>query len=307
MTDPILHHYDASPFSQKAQKLLGIKQLAWHSVEMPMTAPKPDLEAITGGYRGTPVLQLGSDVFIDTVAIADALDHFFPHGTALTDETKLLSDAMGLWADSLFAPVLGSAVALYAADWDEHFYNDRAAVFPHLDFAALPAAQELMADRITQLARQLNAQLVDGRNYMSGDACGLVDVHCWGVLWFVRNGLPHIANELLGLDALIDWADRIDNLGSGERLVSDYDAARAALLQPPADLAGFPGAKERSSGLDGWWDTPVQISAVGADRGGVAGILVGQGDRFTTLRVDGADLPMRHVHFPRQGYDIHRV
>ena len=98
MTDPILHHYDASPFSQKAQKLLGIKQLAWHSVEMPMTAPKPDLEAITGGYRGTPVLQLGSDVFIDTVAIADALDHFFPHGTALTDETKLLSDAMGLWA-----------------------------------------------------------------------------------------------------------------------------------------------------------------------------------------------------------------
>ena len=157
MTDPILHHYDASPFSQKAQKLLGIKQLAWHSVEMPMTAPKPDLEAITGGYRGTPVLQLGSDVFIDTVAIADALDHFFPHGTALTDETKLLSDAMGLWADSLFAPVLGSAVALYAADWDEHFYNDRAAVFPHLDFAALPAAQELMADRITQLARQLNA------------------------------------------------------------------------------------------------------------------------------------------------------
>ena len=78
MLDLILHHYDASPFSQKAQKMLGIKQLPWNSVEMPMTAPKPDLEAITGGYRGTPVLQIGSDVFIDTVAIADALDYFFP-------------------------------------------------------------------------------------------------------------------------------------------------------------------------------------------------------------------------------------
>lgn len=307
MTDPILHHYDASPFSQKAQKLLGIKQLAWHSVEMPMTAPKPELEAITGGYRGTPVLQLGSDVFIDTVAIADALDHFFPQTTALTDETKLFSDAMGLWADSLFSPVLGSAVALYAADWDEHFYNDRAAVFPTLDFSTLPETRELMAARITQLARQLAAQLMDGRSFLNGSACSLSDVHCWGILWFVKNGLPHVADELLGLEALNNWMGRMDSLGSGARQASSYDAARAALGQPPIDLAELPGGRARSNSLEAWWDTPVKICAVGADRGGVTGTLVGQGDRLTTLRVDGAGLPLRHVHFPRQGYDIQRI
>ena len=60
----ILHQYDISPFSQKAQKMMGLKELSWQSVEMPMIAPKPDVEALTGGYRGTPVLQIGQDVFI---------------------------------------------------------------------------------------------------------------------------------------------------------------------------------------------------------------------------------------------------
>ena len=57
-THLILHQYDISPFSQKAQKMMGLKGLAWHSIEMPLIAPKPDVEALTGGYRGTPVLQL---------------------------------------------------------------------------------------------------------------------------------------------------------------------------------------------------------------------------------------------------------
>ena len=307
MFDLILHHYDASPFSQKAQKMLGIKQLPWHSVEMPMTAPKPDLEAITGGYRGTPVLQIGSDVFIDTVAIADALDYFFPQTTALTDDAKLFSDAMGLWADNLFAPVLGSAVALYAADWDEHFYNDRAAVFPALDFSTLPEAKEPMAARITQLARQLAAQLADGRRYLAGDECSLADVHCWGILWFVQSGLPHVAEDLLGLELLTRWINRMESLGAGARQVSSYDEARAALRQPFVDPAGLPGARARSSRLNAWWDASVEVSAIDADRGHVTGILVGQGDRFTTIRVEGDDLPVRHVHFPRQGYDLHRA
>jgi len=41
----ILHQYDISPFSQKAQKMMGLKGLDWLSVEMPLIAPKPDVEA----------------------------------------------------------------------------------------------------------------------------------------------------------------------------------------------------------------------------------------------------------------------
>ncbi len=91
MQTPILHHYDASPFSQKAQKMLGIKGLTWQSVEMPMTAPKPELEALTGGYRGTPVLQLGADFYVDNVAIAEALDEYFAAAPSLLGATTTLS------------------------------------------------------------------------------------------------------------------------------------------------------------------------------------------------------------------------
>ena len=36
MTAIILHHYDASPFTQKALRMLGLKRLAWRSVQTPM-------------------------------------------------------------------------------------------------------------------------------------------------------------------------------------------------------------------------------------------------------------------------------
>jgi glutathione S-transferase len=73
MTDIILHHYDASPFTQKALRMLGLKKLEWRSVETPMLLPKPDLVCLTGGYRGTPVMQIGADIYIDSQRIAREL------------------------------------------------------------------------------------------------------------------------------------------------------------------------------------------------------------------------------------------
>ena len=53
-TPIILHQYDISPFSQKAQKMLALKGLSWTSVEMPMIAPKPHVEALTGVIAAHP-------------------------------------------------------------------------------------------------------------------------------------------------------------------------------------------------------------------------------------------------------------
>ena len=49
MTDIILHHYEISPYSEKVRIGLGLKGLAWGSVEIPVIMPKPDLTALTGG------------------------------------------------------------------------------------------------------------------------------------------------------------------------------------------------------------------------------------------------------------------
>ncbi len=74
VSELILHHFDWSPYAEKVRVLLGIKRLAWRSVQIPMVMPKPDLTALTGGYRKTPVLQIGADIYCDTSCIARELE-----------------------------------------------------------------------------------------------------------------------------------------------------------------------------------------------------------------------------------------
>ena len=78
VADLILHHFDLSPYAEKVRTLLGLKALAWRSVQIPMVMPKPDLTALTGGYRKTPVLQIGADIYCDTELIARVLDKRAP-------------------------------------------------------------------------------------------------------------------------------------------------------------------------------------------------------------------------------------
>ena len=78
MTDIILHHYETSPYSEKVRLGLGLKGLAWASVEIPIIMPKPDLTALTGGYRKTPVLQIGADIYCDSQLIMRELERRYP-------------------------------------------------------------------------------------------------------------------------------------------------------------------------------------------------------------------------------------
>jgi glutathione S-transferase len=91
MTDIILHHYDTSPYAEKVRTGLGLKGLAWASVELPQIMPKPNLTALTGGYRKTPVLQIGADIYCDSQLIMRELERrhptpsFYPAGRGAAD------------------------------------------------------------------------------------------------------------------------------------------------------------------------------------------------------------------------------
>ena len=111
MSELILWSYDASPFTQKALLMLGIKGAQYGWVETPMLPPKADLVTLTGGYRGTPVLQSGADVYIDSQLIARELERrlptppLFPLGSGL-------ELAMVKWSDAFFRSALKVALAL---------------------------------------------------------------------------------------------------------------------------------------------------------------------------------------------------
>ena len=74
MPSLILHHYDFSPYSEKIRLAFGYKDLDWNSVQTPIQAPKPDLVPLTAGYRRAPVLQIGADVYCDTLLILREID-----------------------------------------------------------------------------------------------------------------------------------------------------------------------------------------------------------------------------------------
>ena len=97
----ILHHYPESPFAEKARLMLGFKQLSWGSVYIPRIMPKPDLTALTGGYRKTPVLQVGADIYCDTALIARRLEAEKATPTLFPEGKELVVSAFAQWADSL--------------------------------------------------------------------------------------------------------------------------------------------------------------------------------------------------------------
>ena len=58
-----------------------------------MVLPKPDLMPLTGGFRRTPVLQVGADVYCDTLRIAMELDRRHPEPPLLPRERGRLRPA----------------------------------------------------------------------------------------------------------------------------------------------------------------------------------------------------------------------
>src|SRR5580692_8135036 len=96
----ILHHYPRSPFAEKIRLILGAKHLHWASVLIPSIMPKPDVVALTGGYRKTPILQLGADIYCDTALVAKVLERLQPEPTLYPLDCAGLSSTLAQWADA---------------------------------------------------------------------------------------------------------------------------------------------------------------------------------------------------------------
>ena len=98
----ILHHFDRSPFSEKIRVIFGSKDLSWRSVLIPPIMPKPDLMPLTGGYRRTPVMQIGADVFCDTQIIIREIERRFPSPTLFPPGAAGSPWALSSWTDRTF-------------------------------------------------------------------------------------------------------------------------------------------------------------------------------------------------------------
>lgn len=306
MADIHFHHYDRSPFSEKVRVAFGLKGLRWLSVVQPRWAPKPDLAPLTGGYRRTPVMQIGADVYCDTRCILAELERRFPQPSLRPEDSPGLGDALEAWADrALFADALGLVFGARGDRFPQALHADRARFtagrFSGWDAAAMREQLPAISVRLRRRLDRLEAMFGDGRPWLLGREPGIADLAARHPVWYLRENLPEWI-DWPRRPALEAWMQRLDSIGHGQRVEATpaeaLEAARDAMPDPLGAASG--GAVE----LAAWIGQRVRVAADDWGSDSVEGELVAcDSDRVSLARAD-AELGDLVVHFPIDGFDI---
>ena len=309
MNDLILHHYASSPFSEKVRLILGHKKLPWKSVLVPAILPKPDVIALTGGYRRTPFLQGGADIYCDTALSCDVLEHLRPEPTLYPPHLKGVCRIFAQWADSsLFwaamaynLPPRGAAHVFAKAPPDaaKAFAEDRKAMAGNM--VRLRPGDATSAYR-SYLRRIAN--MVDEHDFLFGmDPC-VADFAAYHGIWYTRTQVPVLADILNATPSVGEWANRMAAIGHGAS--SKLTAADAIAIAKVAE----PAAKGANLLIDSAFQddhnialgTRVTITPESFGNEPTEGELVAATRTHYTLRREDARAGVVHVHFPRIGY-----
>ena len=307
MPSLILHHYPASPFSEKVRLILGAKGLEWRSVIVPAILPKPDVVALTGGYRRTPFLQIGADVYCDTALIGRVLDGLAPRPPLYPVATQGLAEIVAQWADSslfwIAVPFTMQPVSVPYMFPDatpeslQAFAADRAAMTPNLRRATLADA----AAQLQGYFGRLENLLADGRPFLMGGESSIADFSVVQSLWYMRRS-PPIAKVLEGFPGLGAWYERVTAFGHG----TSHEMRSAEAIGVAAGAASHaPTVVEAAPGLAAGDEVTVTPTDYAHDP--VAGRLIGLvRDEVVIERVDERAGRV-HVHFPRVGFQVKKA
>ena len=306
MSELILHHYPMSPFAEKTRLMLGYKNLPWKSVIIPAVMPKPDVAALTGGYRKTPVLQIGADIYCDTALIADVLEHLQPEPTLYPEPSKGMARTLAHWADNTlfwtamafnFQPkgrdqVFGNAPPEAARAFGE----DRKAMsggMTRLRPADAAAAYKSYLRRLSDM--------LDDWPFLLGEVPCITDFAMVHPLWFTRVRTSVLADILNATPAVLEWMDRMAAIGHGSlEKFSASDAIAVAAAATPLPLHDDIFQDEHGIALG----SRVRISSESFGPEATEGELMAATRMHYTLRRTDERAGIVHVHFPRIGYSL---
>ena len=304
MSEIILHHYPFSTFSEKVRTALGLKGLAWRSVEIAGLPPRPLLSPLTGGYRRAPVLQVGADIYCDTNIILPALERLKPTPSLYPAGSEGVAQGLGFaWERQMWIPTIGVLVHYIGEHIPPEFIKDRKEGYLMVDIS-----KEAMAPQFAQHLEFVRAQLgwlkqaLAARPFLFGDAPSAADLACWQTIFLLRKNCPPEVDALLDLAPLVPWFDRIAALGHGSftemSAEQAFEAARAATPAPVTHLSphGDPGGLKAG--------TAVIVTPDDNARVPVRGSLVAAGASEVVIHIRDAQAGDLHVHFPRLGFDV---
>lgn len=313
MTDLILHHFQASPFSEKVRLVLGYKRLTWKSVMVPAIMPKPDVVALTGGYRRTPFLQIGADVYCDTALICDVIQRLQVGPTLYPEPGAALARIVGQWADdTLFWAAVrhnrgpkGSGLNFgVSSDQATAIFEDRKAMGFDLDWQRPADATAPYQSYLQRLAELLGRQM-----FLLGQQPCIADFCAYHPLWLAHLRTAPVLDVLAPWPTLAAWLARMRAIGHGQ--VQDFDAAQAiavaAQAQPMApglNLLSQTGFHDEHGIALG---SQVTVAAQSFGIEATQGELVAATRTHFSLRRMDRRVGAVHVHFPRIGYVLQQL
>ena len=282
---------------------MGLKGLSWRSVEIPVWTPRPLLTPMTGGYRRTPILQIGADFYCDTLRILHVLDGLGTGNSLYPAESKAMVKACCWWIEkSSFWNSVCLTIGNLAGKLPQELIDERKPFFgTSIDPAELQPKRGVYSQRLDAHLHWLGQLLADGRRFLFGSQPTAADLAAYHVLWFARqNGGPEI-ESLLPISVVGAWYDRVGAIGHGRpTAMTPEEAIQVAKGAEPDSPKASSRAAESAGVKPGDW-----VSVTPDDYGNpVYGRLLAWEDEEIVVRHEDRSVGRVNLHFPRAGFDV---
>lgn len=272
--------------------------------------PKPDLMALTGGYRKTPVMQVGADVYCDSALICRLIDRAYPSDSVYPAAQAAALGAAAHWTDTfLFKVSVAVAFQPKALAGNELFSDQSAAAAFMADRAELTkGSTELSIDLAIAMPhwllhmRRLDTQL-SSCEFLGGEKPSILDFSTYHCCWFVyKNDV--LKPDLEPFPAITAWMSRMAAFGHGEAKPTSGEAAvaiaQSSEISTAAKATDF-GDSQLKIG------SSVQVMPIDYGFQPTQGqLLLASSEEIVVQRTDQRAGPVA-VHFPRLGFQVTEI
>ena len=237
---PIFHHYPQSPIAEKIRITFGIMGMEWQSVQIPRIPPKPLLMPLTGGYRRTPVLQLGADIFCDSQVIAWQLGLQNNNAPAYQLSNKSLELILGSFGEAiLFSLSVRVVLTTSMGKAPEEFIKDRGSLYfePGWTVEEMKNSLPSILLQLQAVFDLINHHLLENGPFINGDIPSYSDAVVQHCVWFLCGRWEGGIDFIKPFDAVCKQREAIASLGHG---ISHDISAEQALETATKNIPNAP-------------------------------------------------------------------
>jgi len=258
---------------------------------------------MTGGYRRTPILQVGAEFYCDTLRILRAIEELGSSGSLYPKGQEGLAKALGWWIEK---GSFMNAVCLTIGNMPglpQELIEERRPLFRvNLDPEVLRCERATYLQRVNAHIAWLAEVLADGRKFIFGTDPSAADLSVYHPIWFARQNGGSEVNELISFATVIDpWYASVAAIGHGKSSEMTPDQAiEVAKVNAPSEPHEWSSEATNVGLRRGDW-----VSVTPDDYGNsVYGNILAWTPDEIVVRHEDPSVGKVNLRFPRVGFDV---